>query len=68
MRLDQRVALGSIRNHLQSVPPMQHCVACSAKRNEVLLRIIAGAAAQFPMVNLEMRQRTAALAPPSVPA
>ena len=47
---------------------MQHCVACSAKRNEVLLRIIAGAAAQFPMVNLEMRQRTAALAPPSVPA
>jgi hypothetical protein len=39
-----------------------------AKRNQVLLSIIPGVAAQFPMVNLEMRQCAAALAPPSVPA
>jgi hypothetical protein len=48
--------------------PMHDCMACIAKRNQVLLCIIAGLATEFPMVNLEMRQRAATLAPPSVAA
>ena len=40
---------------------MHECVASSAKRDEVLLCIIPGLAPQFLMVNLEMRQRAAAV-------
>ena len=38
-------------------------MASSAERNEVLLGIIPGLAAQFPMVNLEIRKRAATLTP-----
>ena len=46
--------------------PMHDRVACSAKRNEVLLCVIPGVATQFSVVNLEMRQRAATLAPVAV--
>jgi len=42
---------------------MRDCVACSAKRDEVLFCIIPGLAAQFPVANLEIRQRVDAKVP-----
>jgi hypothetical protein len=45
---------------------MQRNVAFSAKRNQVLLRIIAGLAAKFFVMNLEIGHRAARLASPSV--
>jgi hypothetical protein len=41
-------------------------VALSAQRDQVLLRIIAKQTARLDMVELEITQRPAALAPPSV--
>jgi hypothetical protein len=37
-------------------------VACGAKRDQVLLGIIAAVAAKFPVVNFEIRPRSATLA------
>jgi len=46
---------------------MRECVARIAKRNDILLRILPGLAAKFPVVNLEIGQRAASLAPPTIP-
>jgi hypothetical protein len=48
--------------------PMHARVTSATQRNEVFLCIIPGLAAQCPMVYLEMRERAATLASPSVPA
>jgi hypothetical protein len=47
---------------------MQTGMACSAERNQVLLRILAGLAAEFLVVYLEIRHRPARLASPTVSA
>jgi hypothetical protein len=62
------VVPGPVRKQSSIRSPMHDCVASSAKCDEVFLRIIPGLAAQFPVVNLEIRHGTATLAPPSVPA
>ena len=46
--------------------PMHIPVACGAKRDQVLLGIVAALAAKLPVVNLQIRSRPAALAFPSV--
>jgi hypothetical protein len=46
---------------------VMHCsVTCRTKRNQVLLRIVAGLAAKFFVMNLEIRHRAARLASPAV--
>ena len=47
---------------------MHSAVACRAKRNEVLLRIVAGLATEFFVMNLEIRHCAAQLASPAVAA
>ena len=49
-----------------SAAAMPSGVACGAKRDQVLFRIIAGLAAEFLVVNLKIRHRAAVLASPSV--
>jgi hypothetical protein len=47
---------------------MYEFVARSAKRNQVILGVLPGVTAKLPVVNLEIRQRAATLASPSVAA
>jgi hypothetical protein len=42
-------------------------VACSAKRNEVLARIVARSAAKLFVVNFQVGHRSARLASPAIP-
>jgi hypothetical protein len=42
-------------------------VACGAKRNQILFRIIARLATEFFVMNLEIRHRPARLTPPAIP-
>ena len=46
---------------------MQGQVAVAAQRDQVLLRIIAGLAAKFLVMNLEVLQAPAGLTSPSIP-
>jgi hypothetical protein len=41
-------------------------VAYRTQRDQVLLRIVAGMAAEFPVVHLKIQHRTASLTPPAV--
>jgi len=45
---------------------MRFGVACSAKGNQVLLRIVAGVAPKFFVVNLKIGHRAARLASPAI--
>ena len=57
------LALDDTSNELSGV---NACVARSAKRNEVLLGVIAGLAAKFLVVDFQVRHRAAQLTPPAV--
>jgi hypothetical protein len=46
---------------------MQGGVACSAKRDQIPLRVITRVAAKFLVMNLKIGHRAAALASPTVP-
>ena len=46
---------------------MQGQVAVAAQRDQVLLRIIPGLTAKFPVMNLEVLQAPAGLTSPSIP-
>ena len=52
----------------QASTMMQTGMACSAERNQVLLRIVAGSATEFLVVNLKVRHLATRLASPIVPA
>jgi len=45
---------------------MHGAVACRTKRDQILLGIFSRLAAEFPVVNLEVRHRPARLAHPAV--
>jgi hypothetical protein len=42
-------------------------VACGAERNQVLLRVVSGLAAEFLVVNFQVGHRATRLASPAIP-